>query len=71
MLIQERHPTVADQIVCHLQGVPESPRLISASEAAASLDGVDGRASSVSFGQRLRPVEPDACQPGCSAGVAA
>ena len=69
-MIQERHRTVADQIVYHLEGVPESPCLSSASRAAASLDGVRGwevpQWSALARGLRPEVVEPDAYQPGCS-----
>ena len=72
-MIQERHPTVAEQIVYHLEGLPESPCLSSASRAAASLDGVRGwEVPQWSLARGLRPevVEPDAYQPGCSRRIA-
>ena len=68
-MIQERHPTVADQIVYHLEGVFDSPCLSCARRAAASLHGVRGwevpQWSVLARGLRLEVVEPDACQPGC------
>ena len=75
-MIQERHPTVADQFVCRLEGVPDSPCLSSAWRAAASLHGVRGwevpQWSALARGLRPEVVEPDAYQPGVySAGVAA
>ena len=69
-MIQERHPTVADQIVYHLEGVPDSPCLSSAWRAAASLHGVRGwevpQWSALARGLRPEVVEPDAYQPGCT-----
>ena len=69
-MIQERHPTVADQNVYHLEGLPESPCLSSANRGAASLDGVRGwevpQWSALARGLRPEVVEPDAYQPGCS-----
>ena len=65
-MMQERHPTVADQSVYHQEGVPESPCLNYVRRAAASLDGVRGwevpRWSVLARGLRPEVVEPDAHQ---------
>ena len=40
-MVQNRHPHIADVMVCHLEGVTQSPCLAAASSAAAELDDLD------------------------------
>ena len=40
-MVRSRHPRIADIMVCHLEGVTQSPCLGAASNAAAELDGLD------------------------------